>query len=248
MSDVLEQIRRELQQRLDSTRAAAQEHERVRAALDALEHAVRPLEKVTRQAAGTASRRKRSPAGRARAAKTKEGSARGGSDTTAGRSGRSSDRSARRGMGSPQRTGGGRKAAAASTAKAGAAAKTPARASARTKPARARAPRGANREAVLAVVRERPGVTANELAAASGVTGGTLYSLLGRLTDQGEIAKRELPSGQTGYAAASGARAEAGPRRAAAETTEGVPTTSERAATEAVPAKPDAHDPTPSQN
>ena len=52
MSDVLDRIRRELQERLESTRAAAQEHERVRAALEALEHAVKPLEEVTRRAAG----------------------------------------------------------------------------------------------------------------------------------------------------------------------------------------------------
>jgi hypothetical protein len=52
---------------------------------------------------------------------------------------------------------------------------------------------------VLAVVRERPGVTAGELAAASGVSGGTLYGLLRRLVEQGELAKRELPRGQTGY-------------------------------------------------
>ena len=77
-------------------------------------------------------------------------------------------------------------------------------------PAGARAPRGANREAVLAVVRERPGVTASELAAASGVTGGTLYSLLRRLTEQGELTKRELPGGQTGYALAANASPEAG--------------------------------------
>ena len=43
-------------------------------------------------------------------------------------------------------------------------------------------------------------MTASELAAASGVTGGTLYALLRRLTQQGELAKRELPGGQTGYA------------------------------------------------
>jgi DNA-binding IclR family transcriptional regulator len=55
---------------------------------------------------------------------------------------------------------------------------------------------------VLSVVRERPGVTASELAAASGVKGGTLYSLLARLTAQGELAKRDLPGGQTGYALA----------------------------------------------
>ena len=73
------------------------------------------------------------------------------------------------------------------------------------KSAGTRAPRGANREAVLAVVGERPGVIAREVAAASGVTGGTLYSLLARLTARGELAKRDLPGGQTGYARADSA-------------------------------------------
>src|SRR5215218_7924818 len=68
MSDVLDRIRRELQQRLESTRAAAQEHERVRAALEALEHAVKPLEEVTRRAASGASERGRRVAARARPA------------------------------------------------------------------------------------------------------------------------------------------------------------------------------------
>jgi len=36
MSDVLDRVPRELQQRLESTRAVAQEHERVRVALEAL--------------------------------------------------------------------------------------------------------------------------------------------------------------------------------------------------------------------
>src|SRR3954447_22796990 len=36
MSDILDRIRHELQDRLESTRAAAREHERVRAALEAL--------------------------------------------------------------------------------------------------------------------------------------------------------------------------------------------------------------------
>jgi len=58
-------------------------------------------------------------------------------------------------------------------------------------------------KAVLAVVRERPGVTASELAAASGVTGDPLYALLRRLATQGELAKRQLPGGQSGYALAS---------------------------------------------
>src|SRR3954449_4523726 len=62
MSDVLDRIRRELQQRLESTRAAAQEHERVRAALEALEHSVAPLEELARRAAGGGGR---GPLGRA---------------------------------------------------------------------------------------------------------------------------------------------------------------------------------------
>src|SRR4051794_30840759 len=41
-----------------------------------------------------------------------------------------------------------------------------------------RAPRGANRAAVLAVLAERPGVSANELSNASGVKRPVLYALL----------------------------------------------------------------------
>jgi hypothetical protein len=43
-------------------------------------------------------------------------------------------------------------------------------------------------------------VTASKLAVASGVTGGTRYALLRRLTELGELEKRGLASGQTGYA------------------------------------------------
>jgi hypothetical protein len=85
-----------------------------------------------------------------------------------------------------------------------------ARAAGPARAARKRAPRGANRAAVLGVVGERPGVTARELAVASGVTGGALYSLLRSLTQQGTLEKRELPAGQTGFvvvASADGAQA-----------------------------------------
>jgi hypothetical protein len=68
-----------------------------------------------------------------------------------------------------------------------------------TRGAGRRAPRGQNRERVLAAVGDRPGVTAPELAAVSGVKGGTLYTLLRRLVDEGALAKRELPGGDTGY-------------------------------------------------
>jgi hypothetical protein len=67
-------------------------------------------------------------------------------------------------------------------------------------PARWRAPRSADREAVLRVVAERPGVTTRELAAASGVEGDTLSALLRTLTQRGELGQRALPDGQTGYA------------------------------------------------
>jgi hypothetical protein len=69
----------------------------------------------------------------------------------------------------------------------------------RRRPAQARAPRGANREAVLRVLEERPGASASELAAASGVGRTALYPLLSRLAERGEVVKEELPGGATGY-------------------------------------------------
>jgi IclR helix-turn-helix domain len=77
--------------------------------------------------------------------------------------------------------------------------------------ARARAPRGANRAAVLGVIGERPGVSARELAAASGVGRGTLYALLRTLTQRGEIETQQLPSGHTGYTLAATATTAAPP-------------------------------------
>jgi MarR family protein len=70
--------------------------------------------------------------------------------------------------------------------------------------ARQRAPRGANRDAVLRVVSERPGVTTAELAVASGVDRNTLYALLANLTKRGELERRRLPGGKAGYAAPRG--------------------------------------------
>jgi IclR-like helix-turn-helix domain-containing protein len=65
---------------------------------------------------------------------------------------------------------------------------------------RRRAPRGANRDAVLRVVGERPGLTTVELAAVSGVARNTLYALLATMTRRGELQRRELPGGKSGYA------------------------------------------------
>jgi len=68
--------------------------------------------------------------------------------------------------------------------------------------ARPRAPRGANREAVLRTVAARPGLTVRELTAATGVKPSSLPPLLRTLTLRGELEKRRLPNGQTGYALA----------------------------------------------
>ena len=73
-------------------------------------------------------------------------------------------------------------------------------------PARKRAPRGANRAAVLRAAEQRPGASGAELAVASGVERNTLYALLARLVNDGELQKRELPTGKTGYALSSDAR------------------------------------------
>jgi IclR helix-turn-helix domain len=70
---------------------------------------------------------------------------------------------------------------------------------ARRASAQPRAPRGANRAAVLRALEERPGASASELAAASGVGRTVLYGLLNRLVEAGEVAKEELPGGATGY-------------------------------------------------
>ncbi len=69
----------------------------------------------------------------------------------------------------------------------------------RRRDASPRAPRGANREAVLRALEERPGASASELATASGVARTVLYGLLNRLIEAGEVAKEELPGGATGY-------------------------------------------------
>jgi hypothetical protein len=72
-----------------------------------------------------------------------------------------------------------------------------------SRPKRSQRARGANRAAVLAVLAERPGVSASELSNASGVGRQVLYGLLKRLEDSGEIIKERLPGGTAGYRVAS---------------------------------------------
>ncbi len=64
---------------------------------------------------------------------------------------------------------------------------------------RRRAPRGANRLAVLRAAADRPGATSAELATISGVQANTLHALLARLVKSGELQKETLPTGRTGY-------------------------------------------------
>jgi DNA-binding transcriptional ArsR family regulator len=66
-----------------------------------------------------------------------------------------------------------------------------------------RAPRGANREAILKLVGERPGVSAAEIADVTKITRAVTYNTLSKLVQQGLLAKSELPGGQTGYRPAS---------------------------------------------
>jgi hypothetical protein len=82
------------------------------------------------------------------------------------------------------------------------AAKRPAAKRASSRP---RAPRGANREAVLSAVGERPGVTAATVADVTKISKPVTYNTLAKLVAQGKLEKTELPGGQTGYKAAAGA-------------------------------------------
>jgi DNA-binding MarR family transcriptional regulator len=219
MSELLDRIQREIRERLEASRAAVREHERLEAALQALGGAGSRATRVVRGSGRGMSAPVRPPSAaakpsssaRARSRKQSPAVPRSGASAKARQpasataDGRS--RPARRSGGRAARPSGTKKGQVARAADAGPA-------------ARKRAPRGANREAVLVVVGERPGVTARELAAASGVTGGTLYSLLRTLTQQGALQKRELPGGQTGYevaVTAAGAQAAVAP---AATTTE----------------------------
>jgi len=88
------------------------------------------------------------------------------------------------------------------TGRPAAAAAAPRRAPAR-RSTRPRAPRGANREAVLTAVGERPGVTAATIADITKISKAVTYNTLAKLVEQGKLEKTELPGGQTGYKAAA---------------------------------------------
>jgi hypothetical protein len=69
----------------------------------------------------------------------------------------------------------------------------------RSAPAK-RAPRGANREAALRAIGERPGICVADLILATGINRAVLYALLGRLVEQGAVVGQALPGEPAGYA------------------------------------------------
>ncbi len=73
---------------------------------------------------------------------------------------------------------------------------------------RNRTRRGANREAILAAVGERPGATARELADATGIARTTVASTLTRLAAAGVLERLELPDGGVGFRARVAASAD----------------------------------------
>lgn len=64
-----------------------------------------------------------------------------------------------------------------------------------------RAPRGANREAILGVVRERPGITASEVAEITQIAKPTVHTTISQLKRKGIL----LPEGANGVKLAEGA-------------------------------------------
>jgi sugar-specific transcriptional regulator TrmB len=85
------------------------------------------------------------------------------------------------------------------TAQAPAPAARPATRGTSARKSRSRAPRGANREAILKLVGERPGVSAAEIADVTKISRAVVYNTLAKLVQQGQLGKTELPGGQTGY-------------------------------------------------
>jgi hypothetical protein len=61
------------------------------------------------------------------------------------------------------------------------------------------ADREANREKVLTLVRERPGITKAELQHATGLSSAGVAQNLRRMLDRGQVREEALPGGVTGY-------------------------------------------------
>jgi predicted HTH transcriptional regulator len=59
--------------------------------------------------------------------------------------------------------------------------------------------REVNREKVVALVREQPGITKSELKDAAGLSSAGVAQNLRRMLDRGTVGEEALPSGSTGY-------------------------------------------------
>ena len=62
-----------------------------------------------------------------------------------------------------------------------------------------RAPRGSNLSAILEYVAGKPGSTAGEIATATGISRGVVYSATSRLSASGKLKREPKPDGQVCY-------------------------------------------------
>jgi hypothetical protein len=67
-----------------------------------------------------------------------------------------------------------------------------------------RAARGSNLKAIVTFVSENPGATSGEIAAATGISRGVVYSAVSRLTNAGRLARSPKGDGQVAYTTISG--------------------------------------------
>ncbi len=67
-----------------------------------------------------------------------------------------------------------------------------------------RAPRGANRAAILRIVEERPGVSVGEIAAATGIAKPQVYNVTRAALAAGDVEQVDLGGGRKGFKASSG--------------------------------------------
>jgi hypothetical protein len=70
------------------------------------------------------------------------------------------------------------------------------------------AEREANRQRILGLVGERPGITKRELKDAAGLSGAGVAQNVRRMLDRGEVHEEPLPGGATGYRIGDGQGAE----------------------------------------
>ena len=82
------------------------------------------------------------------------------------------------------------------------AAKKPASSAARKKPTSGRAPRGANKQAILTALKEKPGASAADIATTTGIKTTVVSSSLTTLAKQGEV-KRTKRNGRVTWKTAA---------------------------------------------